>query len=471
MKYLKVFETENLQNEFRAGEDYIQPHVSCLEDGNKVKYNIYTKEEQIYLSQPFTIEALDTGNISWALENKTVQYSKNGGAWETMTKDTTISVVEGDEVQFKGTNANYNNNKFSSTARFNAKGNIMSLTDGDEFESADTINEYAFSQLFDSCDTIVSAKHLKLPIRSLAESCYDCMFRYCTSLTTAPELPATILASYCYANMFIMCTSLTTAPELPATTLADSCYTAMFKSANLTTAPKLPATTLVDGCYWQMFCYCASLTTAPELPATTLADSCYRQMFGFCTGLTTAPELPATTLADSCYRQMFYSCTNLVTAPELPATTLAGNCYNAMFRGCTSLTTAPELPAQILIENCYAYMFRECTNLTTVPKLPAMTLSAYCYSGMFMNCSNLVTAPELPAIELVANCYDNMFYSCSSLNYIKAMFTTTPSSGITTYWVNGVASAGTFVKNSAATWNVTGVNGVPTGWTVETASS
>ena len=30
---------------------------------------------------------------------------------------------------------------------------------------------------------------------------------------------------------------------------------------------------------------------------------------------------------------------------------------------------------------------------------------------------------------------------------------------------------GTFVKNSAATWNVTGVNGIPSGWTITTASA
>ena len=51
------------------------------------------------------------------------------------------------------------------------------------------------------------------------------------------------------------------------------------------------------------------------------------------------------------------------------------------------------------------------------------------------------------------------------------MFTTTPSSDYTSDWVNRVASSGTFVKNSAATWNVTGKNGVPSGWTVQTASS
>jgi hypothetical protein len=62
-----------------------------------------------------------------------------------------------------------------------------------------------------------------------------------------------------------------------------------------------------------------------------------------------------------------------------------------------------------------------------------------------------------------------MFYNCSKLNYIKAMFTTTPSSSDTGNWVYGVASSGTFVKNKNATWNVTGVDGIPSGWTVVNA--
>ena len=52
------------------------------------------------------------------------------------------------------------------------------------------------------------------------------------------------------------------------------------------------------------------------------------------------------------------------------------------------------------------------------------------------------------------------------MNYIKALFTTTPSSFYTSNWMSGVASTGTFVKSKDATWDVTGVNGVPEGWTV-----
>ena len=90
---------------------------------------------------------------------------------------------------------------------------------------------------------------------------------------------------------------------------------------------------------------------------------------------------------------------------------------------------------------------------------------------MFDGCTSLVSAPELPATTLANYCYQHMFNGCTNLNYIKAMFTTTPSDTYTSSWVYRVSSAGTFVKNSAATWTTTGFNGVPTGWTVQTASA
>ena len=207
------------------------------------------------------------------------------------------------------------------------------------------------------------------------------------------------------------------------------------------------------------------------LPATTLANYCYAHMFSGCTALTTAPELPATTLNSNCYLSMFRGCTALTTAPELPATTLASNCYLSMFNGCKALTTAPALPATTLASNCYSSMFIGCTALTTAPELPATTLAIACYASMFNGCTALTTAPDLPATTLTSNCYYQMFYGCAKLNHIKAMFTTRPSTTYTNNWVKSVASTGRFIKNSSATWNVTGVNGVPSGWTVETASS
>ncbi|MCQ2197963.1 MAG: hypothetical protein MJZ60_10635 [Bacteroidaceae bacterium] len=138
-----------------------------------------------------------------------------------------------------------------------------------------------------------------------------------------------------------------------------------------------------------------------------------------------------------------------------------------LFRSCDQLTSAPALPATDLATGCYQEMFSYCFSLEVAPALPATTLAENCYSLMFYYCSNLTTAPELPAEELKTYCYNAMFTYCSKLNYVKAAFTTTPGNSYTRNWLNGVASTGTFVKNPAATWDVTGASGVPNGWTIE----
>lgn len=172
------------------------------------------------------------------------------------------------------------------------------------------------------------------------------------------------------------------------------------------------------------------------------------------------------------FTNLFINDTHIITAPELPATTLAPYCYVQMFRGCTSLVNAPSrLPATTLRSNCYNSMFSGCTSLVNAPELSATTLATYCYGYMFRDCTSLTTAPELPATELESNCYNYMFYGCTELNYLKALFTTTPSISYTQNWVSGVAATGTFVKNRSATWTTTGVSGIPEGWTVVTDNS
>ena len=219
-----------------------------------------------------------------------------------------------------------------------------------------------------------------------------------------------------------------------------------------------------------LFAGCTTLIDASGLILPCTEQSCYEYMFSNCTRLVTPPQLPSTTVKQGCYYSMFYGCTSLTTTPELPANTIDINCYGYMFCGCTSISTAPELPATSLYQSCYNNMFKNCTSLTTAPELPATSLADYCYRSMFSGCTSLTTAPELPATTLVSFCYNDMFRDCSNLQYIKAMFTTTPSINETGNWVNGVSPTGTFVKNASATWTTTGVNGVPTGWTVQTAT-
>jgi len=217
---------------------------------------------------------------------------------------------------------------------------------------------------------------------------------------------------------------------------------------------------------------CTGLANASNLvlPATTLTNRCYKEMFSRCTSLTAAPALPATTLADSCYNNMFYGCTSLTSVPALPAITLADFCYNNMFHNCTALETPPELPATSLARSCYQLMFQSCTSLTAAPELPATTLTDYCYSGMFNGCTSLTTAPELPATTLVNTCYYQMFRGCTSLNYIKCLATDISATNCTSNWVDGVAATGTFEKDPSMTGWTTGVNGIPSDWTVVDAT-
>ena len=416
--YLKLFETHTQYETFIGGggvTPFVKPNVSYCVQENEVHYNPFSWADE-YL----TFVALEDGTFTFAPSGgNAISYSiDNGDNW---IEGNSVGLTKDSKVLWRGEmtpTSYYGVGTFSSTGRFNVQGNVMSLLFGADFKGQTDLTgkNYAFYNLFSSNSNLVNVQNLSLSATTLAYSCYSGMFYGCTSLVTAPTLPATKLVDYCYQYMFYGCTSLVTAPELPATTLASYCYNGMFNG-------------------------CTSLKTAPELPVTTLASYCYQYMFRGCTSLTTAPELPATKLANYCYSQMFEDCTSLTTAPTLPATKLADYCYTYMFGGCTSLVTAPELPAT--------------------------TLANYCYNYMFNGCTSLVTAPTLPATKLANYCYNNMFRGCSSLNYIKAMFTTTPGAAYTSNWVNGVAASGTFIKNSAATWTTTGVNGIPDGWKVQ----
>ena len=449
MKYIKKFDSHTDYNTYITNTKNL-PNVSLCRNDNEEHVHFNPKD---YSKEYLTTVARENGTISFNIHKSmgtdmitSISYSTDDGeTWTTTANQDNkeehlvidVNVNTGNKVLWKGiaNQLGYNDEDdygdyvgsfFSSDCEFDTKGNVMSLLYGDNFKGQTTIEENgAFCCLFHDYDgekscSIVNAKDMSLPATTLTNACYYYMFQNCTSLVNAPQLNATTLASDCYSGMFQGCTSLTNAPELSATTLAFGCYNGMFR-------------------------HCTLLVNAPSI-------------------------LLATTLHDYCYRSMFEGCTSLTTAPELPATTLEANCYQSMFEGCTSLTTAPELPATTLAQNCYKDMFKRCTALTTAPELPSTTLVSYCYSDMFSYCTSLVTAPELPATTLVSNCYYYMFNGCTSLNYIKAMFTTTPSSGYTNNWVQNVAATGTFVKNSAAQWDVTGVHGIPSGWTVQTAS-
>lgn len=172
------------------------------------------------------------------------------------------------------------------------------------------------------------------------------------------------------------------------------------------------------------------------------------------------------------FAELFYACTHLISAEHLylPTGTIIAGCYQNMFYNCTSLTTAPALPATTLAEACYNSMFAYCSSLTTAPALPATTLVQFCYASMFGGCTSLTTAPALLATTLVRSCYYNMFATCINLNSITCLATNISATDCTTYWLSGVSSTGTFTKAASMNDWTSGVDGIPSGWTVVNAS-
>ena len=498
MKYLHVFKND-IDYQIERLNNYLEPWVSATnisENGGGVgsitsyRVNYNKNEEEKNLETPLTFEITSDGNIVWKANNTayttTIEYSINDSEWSGISSNTgssapSISVVSGDTIQFRGNNNTYSTSSTAyncfngTTAGFNIKGNIMSLVDSENFATATTLTQdRTFVGLFSGCTTLTDASQLVLPASNLISTCYASMFRGCTNLKKAPELMATSLANFCYQSMFRDCVNLVSAPSiLPASVAPKGCYQNMFTSGKtLTEAPELPATTLGESCYDGMFQNCANLTRAPKLPATILPSRCYANMFQN-TKITSAPEILATDFGSNSCLAMFTGCKNLTTAIRVGTNgaSMASSSCTQMFQDCTSLTTAPELPATTLADGCYYRMFHNCRSLTTAPSSigttdTVMPLSAC--AQMFFNCTSLTEAPELPATTLVENCYYQLFSYCTNLNYIKCLATDISATDSTYNWVSGVASTGTFVKNTSTDWSSkTGTDGIPENWTIE----
>lgn len=224
---------------------------------------VYQEGRSSYDFEFLTFDILYGGDIVWVASNgsdtRTIQYSINNGAWNSITSSTggtSISVSSGDKIRFKGNNYTYSGSMFrnsfsGTTAAFNIYGNIMSLIYGDNFSSYTTLEgTYNFRYLFGSCGNLVSAENLSIPVVEMTYGCCEDMFSYDYALTTPPKiLQATTLNTNCYYDMFYFCHSLEKSPTLPAKTL-------------------------VNGCYKDMFCFCNSLNYIKCLATDISATNC-----------------------------------------------------------------------------------------------------------------------------------------------------------------------------------------------------
>lgn len=186
----------------------------------------------------------------------------------------------------------------------------------------------------------------------------------------------------------------------------------------------------------------------------------------YCSGFSSYNSFSGT----SCSFKLYGNIMSLINSTGFTSETVlqSGYTFKQLFMYCTGLTDASNLilPATTLSTFCYYGMFLECTSLTTAPVLPATTLETNSYNSMFYGCTGLTTSPELPATTLAVGCYNSMFYICTSLSSITCLATNISASNCLTNWVSGVAASGTFIKHPNMTSWTTGIDGIPTGWTV-----
>lgn len=143
-------------------------------------------------------------------------------------------------------------------------------------------------------------------------------------------------------------------------------------------------------------------------------------------------------------------------------------CYQDMFNSCSKLVTAPKLPSTNIGNHSYERMFKYCSSLMNAPSIYVTNLAASGCVEMFYGCSTITSATindlDTP-YGAVERSYYSMFRYCSSLKQITYLGTNLGSYSHN-HWVEGVASTGTFIKDSSMSSWPTGADGIPSGWTV-----
>lgn len=191
----------------------------------------YSPYDDMYL----TFESLEDGNTFTYQFPVAIEYSiDNGGTWISLPLNTASPVRnKGQKIMWRGNNTNqYSIGCFTSTKKFNAYGNIMSLRFSDDFHShnhktcnyayehySNISTAYTEQGLFYNCTNLISAKNLRLLYKIPSYSGNHqgntgSMFYGCTNLIDGPELIYPIIDTSdaggypIYSYMFYNCTSL-----------------------------------------------------------------------------------------------------------------------------------------------------------------------------------------------------------------------------------------------------------------------
>ena len=162
---------------------------------------------------------VDDNGSTYAFSKSGLEYSIDGGEWTTLAANTnTPNVPKDSNIRFRGNltpNGSEGIGKFSSSGKFDAEGELMTLLYGEYYVGqTGKFADYMFAQMF-RFTKIVNEYNLVIPYNSgsYRYSCYY-MFNFCSELEVAPkELKGdTYVGNYSFFQMFGNCKKLTKTP-------------------------------------------------------------------------------------------------------------------------------------------------------------------------------------------------------------------------------------------------------------------
>lgn len=231
------------------------------------------------------------------------EYKLNDGNWTPLTYGTTnkITIPANGKVYFRATNWGKNiygtNTQMSCTQNFSVGGNVLTINDYTNVETA-TIKNHICNSMFYAQTKLIKADINIGNVTSLSEGFFLYCFNGCTSLTSAPDFSSlTNIKKNCFYGCFNGCTNLTKVPDFSNVISVEA------------------------GGFTECFRNCTSLTNAPDFSnITTTGDSSFQNCFNGCTNLTTAPDFSnITTVVGMGFAYCFQNCSklNYVYAPSV----------------------------------------------------------------------------------------------------------------------------------------------------------
>lgn len=154
----------------------------------------------------------------------TLKYSLDGVDFETYDFSThpTISVPAGANLYMKGTKTNSNNYalNFKMDVNHTIGGNIMSISDENNYTTMTSIPNYGFKELFKGDTYLISASNVNFGnVTTIGNNGLNDFFSGCTLLVSIPDLSnITTVGNAGLATAFYQCSSLVNGADLTSIT-------------------------------------------------------------------------------------------------------------------------------------------------------------------------------------------------------------------------------------------------------------